>query len=175
MLFLYCENITFPNKTLLICAHNSILDEEIYILFQPKIGENQRAFQACALLTLLLSLGLVVYLLVSFIFPKFLHWLVQINLMVVALFAFLDTQVSQAPSHVSPSVRKSVRDTFEFPFYQCLWMVAQQNSRNTIHVVYFRKALDTRAHQKTLPEAQRTQKLTPRLGLNLATTWRHLH
>ena len=28
---------------------------------------------------------------------------------------------------------------------------------------------------KTLPEAQRTQKLTPRLGLNLATTWRHLH
>ena len=27
---------------------------------------------------------------------------------------------------------------------------------------------------KTLPEAQRTQKLTPRLGLNLATTWRHL-
>ena len=24
-------------------------------------------------------------------------------------------------------------------------------------------------------EAQRTQKLTPRLGLNLATTWRHLH
>ena len=29
--------------------------------------------------------------------------------------------------------------------------------------------------EKTLPEAQRTQKLTPRLGLNLATTWRHLH
>ena len=28
---------------------------------------------------------------------------------------------------------------------------------------------------KTLPEAQRTQKLTPRLGLNLATTWHHLH
>ena len=28
---------------------------------------------------------------------------------------------------------------------------------------------------KTLPEAQRTQKLTPRLGLNLVTTWRHLH
>ena len=28
---------------------------------------------------------------------------------------------------------------------------------------------------ETLPEAQRTQKLTPRLGLNLATTWRHLH
>ena len=28
---------------------------------------------------------------------------------------------------------------------------------------------------QTLPEAQRTQKLTPRLGLNLATTWRHLH
>ena len=27
---------------------------------------------------------------------------------------------------------------------------------------------------ETLPEAQRTQKLTPRLGLNLATTWRHL-
>ena len=25
---------------------------------------------------------------------------------------------------------------------------------------------------KTLPEAQRTQKFTPRLGLNLATTWR---
>ena len=29
--------------------------------------------------------------------------------------------------------------------------------------------------KQTLPEAQRTQKLTPRLGLNLATTWRHLH
>ena len=29
--------------------------------------------------------------------------------------------------------------------------------------------------KETLPEAQRTQKLTPRLGLNLATTWRHLH
>ena len=28
---------------------------------------------------------------------------------------------------------------------------------------------------KTLPEAQRTQKLTPRLELDLATTWRHLH
>ena len=28
---------------------------------------------------------------------------------------------------------------------------------------------------KTLPEAQRTQKLTPWLGLNLATTWHHLH
>ena len=84
MLFLYCENVTFPNKTLLIFAHSSILDFECYILFQPKIGENQRAFQACALLTFLLSLGLVVYLLLSFIFPKFLHWLVQINMLVVA-------------------------------------------------------------------------------------------
>ena len=28
---------------------------------------------------------------------------------------------------------------------------------------------------ETLPEAQRTQKLTLRLGLNLATTWRHVH
>ena len=28
---------------------------------------------------------------------------------------------------------------------------------------------------ETLPESQRTQKLTPRLGLNLATTWHHLH
>ena len=28
---------------------------------------------------------------------------------------------------------------------------------------------------KTLPEAQRTQQLTPWLRLNLATTWRHLH
>ena len=28
---------------------------------------------------------------------------------------------------------------------------------------------------ETLPEAQRTQKLTPWLGLNLATTWHHLH
>ena len=28
---------------------------------------------------------------------------------------------------------------------------------------------------ETLPEAQRTQKLTPRLGINLATTWRRLH
>ena len=28
---------------------------------------------------------------------------------------------------------------------------------------------------QTLPEAQRTQKLTPWLGLNLATTWHHLH
>ena len=28
---------------------------------------------------------------------------------------------------------------------------------------------------KTLPEAQRTQKLTPWLGLNLATTWHYLH
>ena len=29
--------------------------------------------------------------------------------------------------------------------------------------------------QKTLPEAQRTQKLTPWLGLNLATIWHLLH
>ena len=29
--------------------------------------------------------------------------------------------------------------------------------------------------KKTLPEAQRTQKLTPWLGLNLATTWHLLH
>ena len=29
--------------------------------------------------------------------------------------------------------------------------------------------------KKTLPVAQRTQKLTPWLGLNLATTWHHLH
>ena len=27
---------------------------------------------------------------------------------------------------------------------------------------------------KTLPEAQRTQELTPWLGLDLATTWHHL-
>ena len=33
----------------------------------------------------------------------------------------------------------------------------------------------SRHKPKTLPEAQRTQKLTPILGLNLATTWRHLH
>ena len=31
------------------------------------------------------------------------------------------------------------------------------------------------ARIKTLPEAQRTQKLTPWLGLNLATTWHLLH
>ena len=29
--------------------------------------------------------------------------------------------------------------------------------------------------KETLPEAQRTQKLTTWLGLNLATTWHHLH
>ena len=28
---------------------------------------------------------------------------------------------------------------------------------------------------QTMPEAQRTQKLTPWLGLNLSTTWHHLH
>ena len=32
-----------------------------------------------------------------------------------------------------------------------------------------------RERLKTLPEAQRTQKLTPWLGLDLATSWRHLH
>ena len=32
---------------------------------------------------------------------------------------FLDAQASLAPTHVSPSVR----DTFEFPFYQCLWLL----------------------------------------------------
>ena len=34
---------------------------------------------------------------------------------------FLDTQVSLAPTPVRPSVRKSVRHTFGFPFCQHLW------------------------------------------------------
>ena len=32
---------------------------------------------------------------------------------------FLDAQASLAPTHVSPSVR----DTFKFPFYHCLWLL----------------------------------------------------
>ena len=36
---------------------------------------------------------------------------------------FLDTHVSLAPTHVCPSVRWSVGNTFEFPFYQRLWLL----------------------------------------------------
>ena len=35
--------------------------------------------------------------------------------------AFLDTQVSLAPTPVSPSVRRSVRINFKFSFCQRLW------------------------------------------------------
>ena len=37
------------------------------------------------------------------------------------------------------------------------------------------KQIQTQKHKQTLPEAQRTQKLTLRRGLKLAKTWRHLH
>ena len=47
----------------------------------------------------------------------------------------------------------------------------RQKQQNMIMMI---KKLKRRI-KETLPEAQRTQKLTPRLGLNLATTWRHLH
>ena len=44
---------------------------------------------------------------------------------------FLDTHVSLAPTHVRPSVgpsiRPSVPDTFEFPFYQRLWLLYVKN------------------------------------------------
>ena len=36
---------------------------------------------------------------------------------------FLDAQASLAPTQVSLSVRWSVGDTFEFPFYQRLWLL----------------------------------------------------
>ena len=36
---------------------------------------------------------------------------------------FLETQVSLAPIHVSPSVGPLVLDTFKFPFYQRLWLL----------------------------------------------------
>ena len=42
---------------------------------------------------------------------------------------FLDTQVSLAPTHVSPLVRPSVGDTFEFPFYQHPWTVTERPQR----------------------------------------------
>ena len=38
---------------------------------------------------------------------------------------FLDTQVSLAPTHVSPSVG----DTFEFPFYQRFWTITERPQR----------------------------------------------
>ena len=37
------------------------------------------------------------------------------------LVIFLDTQVSLAPTPASPSVGPSVRNSFGFPFCQCLW------------------------------------------------------
>ena len=49
----------------------------------------------------------------------------------------------------------------------------RQPGKNII-VLNFHQNLEG-SPDKTLPEAQRTQKLTPRLGLNLTTTWRHLH
>ena len=40
---------------------------------------------------------------------------------VFCLVIFLDTQVSLAPTPASPSVGPSVRNSFGFPFCQCLW------------------------------------------------------
>ena len=46
---------------------------------------------------------------------------------------FLDTHVSLAPTHV----RVSVRDTFEFPFYQCVSLVALREKLKKADPNYF--------------------------------------
>ena len=49
---------------------------------------------------------------------------------------FLDTHVSLAPTHVSPSVRPSVRNTFEFPFYQRLWLLYVKSWRERTPIIF---------------------------------------
>ena len=51
----------------------------------------------------------------------------------------------------------------------------QQNGHHWLRREGLTSILEIIVREKTLPEAQRTQKLTLRLGLNLATIWRHLH
>ena len=45
---------------------------------------------------------------------------------------FLDTHVSLAPTHLS----LSVRDTFEFPFYQCLWSLYVKSWRERTPTIF---------------------------------------
>ena len=72
--------------------------------------------------------------------------------------------------------------TFATPGYPILW-AAGPIAVSTISNLHTRKTKtkkekkkeEKKERRKTLPEAQRTQKLTPWLGLNLATTWHLLH
>ena len=95
--------------------------------------------------------------------PQSGHWCCR-------LFHFqLVAQLSQKPNYHLPNYRfsQSLRGAISSV------MVAGSTDADQFVATFFL----VRCHltKKTLPEAQRTQKLTPRLGLNLATTWRHLN
>ena len=61
--------------------------------------------------------------------------------------------------------------------WSCVWNQALpgKGSWRVAGGSQFPQSLHHQNDQETLPEAQRTQKLTPWLGINLATTWHLLH
>ena len=78
-----------------------------------------------------------------------------------------------------------ISDTLLTPLATIFWKMKNLNSLYIYRDTFYQyreditkdifKICTLRISLQTLPEAQRTQKLTPWLGLNLATTWHLLH
>ena len=77
---------------------------------------------------------------------------------------FLDAQSSLTPTHVSPSIRPSVSDTFLFPFCQRLWALAKRRDDIVVVGMDVDKVVNMAADKKEKKKSGRQTKKQKKLA-----------